>query len=514
MYFIRELYSLTNCMNITGVTSAAIGDKTFARILEYTNIEVIVNKREHGNGINTVLTNTIIKLVNEDNIGLVITSDHGSHDREGVTKIMSETTAEVIVTDHHLFNNEEAPFNANAFINPQRYKDTVLADMTGTGVLYFVLLHAKFVRGDMTKEILDKAYYLLTYVGLTIISDCMDLKNYVNRKIVIKALTDLNNLKLKHDPFWEVIIKQNVTTYMIDETTLGYNVIPALNSPGRIGDARDSYEVMMGNSYEIVEMLFNDIKEVNKSRKELQTKAVTVNKKEEYSDGVIKVMMIDDSDGVQGIIANNVMYDDNYKIVIVFTKKKRFDGYVYIGSGRSQEEGLNLGDVVTTISKNTDLIISHGGHAKAIGVKMKPDLKLFYDLLKEEVAKHKVIEKKTTYVEDYIFSTKKLLLTMFDVINNGPFGIGYEKPTFCSDFVIESYRIYKRSNILLSCKVKFTENATSTMSLFYSVKKSELSKLEEDLKRSKYIRLTYSFNVNSFRNKNKILLQPTKLVFK
>jgi single-stranded-DNA-specific exonuclease len=501
-------------MNATGVTSASVGHKMFEQVLEYNNLEVVVNKREYGNGINTVLTGMILDLIKQDGFDLVITSDHGSHDRENITKIKEETGVDVIVTDHHLFNDDEAPYIADAFINPQRYKDSILIDMTGAGVLYFTLLHAKLMQDNASKEVMDRAYYLLTYVGLTIISDCMDLKNYINRKIIIKTLSDLNSLKIKHEPFWELVIKQNVSTYMIDETTLGYNVIPLLNSPGRIGDARLSYELMMSETYDIAEMLYNDIKEINTNRKDLQTKAVTVNKKEEYTDGVIKVMVIEESDGVQGIIANNVMYDENYKIVIVFTKNKRHDGYVYVGSGRSQEEGLNLEEVITAVSERSDIIIKHGGHKKAIGVKMKPDLKQFYTLLKEEVAKHKVVEKKITYVEDYIFSTKKLMLTMFDVIDTGPYGIGFERPTFCSDFVIESYRIYKRSNILLSCKVKFSKNSTSTMSLFYSVKKSELAELEESLKKSKYIRLAYSFNVNSFRNKNKILLQPTKLVFK
>lgn len=501
-------------LKVTGITSAAIGHKLFNMVLEYNNIEIMVNKREHGNGINRVLTDNILNFCKDNDVGVVITSDHGSHNGTSINEIMEKTGLPVIVTDHHLFTEEEAPLNADAFINPQRYENTILKDMTGTGVLYFVLLHAKLMKDELSEDIANKAYYLLTYVGLTLISDCMDLKNYINRKIVIKMLIDLNSKSIQHDPFWEMIIRENSNTYLIDETTLGYNVIPLLNSPGRVADARLSYEVMMSPSYDVAVMLFNDIKEINKGRKDLQTKAVVSNKKEEYTDGVIKVMMVEDSDGVQGIIANNIMYDDNYKIVIVFTKQRRHDGYVYVGSGRSQEEGLNLGDVVSTISEKSDIIIQHGGHAKAIGIKMKPELKEFYNLLKEEVSKQKVVKKKTTYVEDYLFSTKKLLLTMFDIINGGPYGIGYEKPVFCSDFYIESFRIYKRSNILLSFKVKFSKNAVSTMGVFYSIKRSELEEVEEKLKTTKYIRMTYSFNVNSFRNKNKILLQPSKLLFK
>jgi len=502
-------------MKTTGITSAAIAHKFFLDVYEYDNIEVVVNKRSDGNGINSALTNMIINICkNDDDIGLIITSDHGSNDKLNIETIMSETSIPFIVTDHHLFDQDTAPTSATAFINPQRYDNNILSDMTGTGVVYFTLAHAFLSNGNPDKSKLDKMYYLITYIGLTLISDCMDLKNFVNRKLLIKTLSDLNSLNIKHDPFWSLTIRKNAKTYLMDETTLGYDVIPMLNSPGRIADARLSYELLMSPTEDIAELLYEDIKEINKNRKDIQSKAVDVGKKEEYTDGKIKVMVVDDSDGVQGIIANNVMYNDNYKIVIVFTKKKRFDGYVYIGSGRSQEDGLNLKDVLTEVANKSDIILKHGGHKKAIGVKIKPNLKEFYDLLKEEVSKYDVVEIKNTYVEDYIFSTKKLLLTMFDVINAGPYGIGYEKPMFCSDFYIESYRIYKRSNILLSFKVKFDPNTESNMSVFYSIKKNELEHIENELKRTKFIRMTYSFNVNSFRSQNKILLQPTKIVFK
>ena len=505
---------LVTDMDVDGVTSAAIGHKMLEDVLEYSNFEVIVNKRVNGNGINSVLTDEIINYCKQDtSVKLMILSDHGSHDKENLTIIKEATGIDIIVTDHHLFTEDEAPFNMDAFINPQRW-DTILTDMTGTGVLYFVLLHARFVKGDISEDILNKIYYLLIYVGLTLISDCMDLKNYINRKILIKTLSDLNNRRLDFDPFWQFIIRQNSSTYMIDETTLGFNVIPMLNSPGRIADARYSYEIMVAKSVDMVEKLYRDIQEINESRKSKQSRALVSKKKTEFSDGVIKIMCIDDSEGVQGIIANNVMNNEGYKIVLVFTKKRRNDGYILIGSGRSQEEGLNLGDLVTEVANKSDLVLSHGGHAKAIGVKINDDLESFYKLLKAEVDKNKVEEKKITYIEDYIFSTKKLLLTIFDVIDTGPYGIGFEKPLFCSDFIVDSYRIFKRDKILLSFKVKFNKNSNSSVSVFYTIKQKDLEEVEEHLKKGSIARLVYNFNVNTYRNKNKILLQPVKMIFK
>ena len=499
--------------DVDGVTSAVVSYLILTKLFKYNNVEVIINRREAGNGINKNLTDQIISYHKSKPIGLLFTSDHGSHDRENLTRIKDECEGiKVVVTDHHLFEEHEAPYNMDAFVNPQRTKGE-FKDITGANVAYFTLIHALLKQNKVDIDV-DYIYYLLTYVGLTIISDCMDLKSYVNRKILTKCIVDLNNNNIQHDPFWKFIIKEISDTYVIDETSLGYDVIPLLNTPGRIADPRLSFEFMIASDLDMAKEYYEDIKALNTKRKELQTKLVDKGKKEEYSNGIVKVMAIENSDGVQGIIANNAMYNDNYKVVIVFTKKNINGDVIYIGSGRSQDENLSIKEVIDKIADSTDFIISHGGHDKAIGIKMKPKLKEFYKLLCKEIESREVKKIENIYVEDFIFSNKKLLLNLFDVAEIGPYGIGYDKPLFVSDFYIDNYRIYKRSGYYLSFKVKLYPDSSTVFNVFYNIKKADIEYFEDQLKKCKKVRMVYSLNISTYKNYNKILLQPTNIIFK
>ena len=59
--------------DVDGATSAAVIHKSFD-IIGYKNIDVLVNKREFGNGFNDM---TIDYIKNNPDIKLVISSDHG-----------------------------------------------------------------------------------------------------------------------------------------------------------------------------------------------------------------------------------------------------------------------------------------------------------------------------------------------------------------------------------------------------------------------------------------------------
>ena len=509
-------------MDCDGVNSAAIGYKFLKKIFKYNNFEVIVNQRKHDNGINDTLTKNVKKY---GKIDLIITSDHGSSDRKNLTELRDYFNCKIIVTDHHLYIKEKAPFNMDAFINPQRYEDgNPFKDITGTHVLYYVLLDA-FLNNNKIEhntKLTNYVYYLLTYVGITIISDCMDLKNFINRKVMIKTLVNLNSKNLVHDSFWRIMIKRLTNSNLLDETTIGFKVAPLLNSPGRIDDPRLSYELLISEDDERTEELYEQIVTVNQLRKDKQASSIVNKNNISYGDDNIKVMLVNNSDGVQGIIASNVMYNENLKMVICFTKHKTKDGYILKGSGRSQFEDISLKDVVDTLDKKYKISLGHGGHKSAIGMKIKNDLEFFYKKLKEEVDKRllilknnsKLINSSIYYIDDYLYSVKKMILDIFDINDIGPFGIGYEKPTFASNLYIDSYRLFKRTSNFLTMKVKLNENDRTGITVFYNVNDKELEEFENNLKTKKYIILVYNLSIDSYRNYNKILLNGIYLKFK
>ena len=503
-------------MDADGVTSGAILYKMFKRILDYDNIDVMVNKKKFGHGINATLTNLLIQSYHKEPYDLIITSDHGSHNRDNITKLKEELGVDIIVTDHHLFKEDEKPIGIEAFVNPKiaAPETTDFYHITGATVAYFTLVHYfnKYGQTDDYSKI-EYLYYLITYLGLTVISDCVDLKSFVNRKILIKALSTINNIRIQHDPFWKLMLELQSKVYLIDENVLGFSIIPEINSPGRIDDPINSFKLLAAETLEEAKEAYEYVHNVNTSRKKMQKNVLKEEDRVEYSDGVIKVVLIDNSEGIQGILANNILINENYKMVVVFTKHMVNDEVIYIGSGRSQEGTININQILEEIKNNEDIIINFGGHENAVGVKIKPDLKKFFKVLKKYIAKYKIKQQKEIVAEDYIFSFRKLLLDIFASIELSPFGKGFEKPTFVSDFRIAGYKfIRSKSGNFLTMKVSFIKSR-NVVNVFYNIKDSEYDKLQNELKYNRYVRMVYSFNLNTFRNFNKIQLLPKYMRF-
>ena len=503
-------------MDADGVTSGAILYKMFKKILGYDNIEVMINKKKFGHGINATLTNLLIQSYSKEPYELIITSDHGSHNRENLSKLKNELGIGVIVTDHHLFKEDEKPINIEAFVNPKisTPEESYFYNITGASVAYFTIVHYFNKYGDKTNyEKIEYIYYLITYLGLTVISDCVDLKSFINRKILIKALNTINNTRIKHDPFWKLMLKLQSKIYLIDENVLGFGVIPELNSPGRIGDPLNSFKLLAAETMEEAEEAYEYVHDVNVDRKKMQKSVLKNEERLEYTDGIVKVVLIDNSEGIQGILANNILINENYKMVVVFTKHMVNDDVIFVGSGRSQEGTININQLLEEIKNNEDIILNFGGHENAVGVKIKPDLKKFFNTLKNYIAKYKIKQQKEIQVEDYIYSFRKLLLNIFATIELSPYGKGFEKPSFVSDFRIVAYRFIKsKAGNFLTMKVSFIKSK-NVVNIFYSVKDSEFIKLQEELKYKRYVRMVYGFNINTFRNFNKIQLLPTHMRF-
>ena len=514
----NERIVIVSDMDADGVTSAAVLYKMFKSLLDYDNIEVVINRRNFGHGINKQLTKLLLDMYDKNPYGLIITSDHGSHDVENLKELKNKTKSSIIVTDHHLFEEDEAPYGIGPFVNPKRNPKSNFYNITGTAVAYFALVHTfyKMYKNESPPvEKVNYVYYLLTYVGLTIISDCVPLNDVVNRKLLIKAISIINNKHIEHETFWKHFIESVSEFYVIDETVMGFNLIPMLNSPGRVGNPYESFRLMISESNSVYEDLHEKVSTTNVKRKELQLKATTVNNKVVFTNGIVKVMYIENSDGVQGIIANNVMTDENLKVVVVFSSHKEGDDKViYVGSGRSSNGEININEILKEMQENDEGgILTFGGHASAIGVKIEPDVEKFYKALVKRVEQAKVKKHEVTYVEDILFSFRQLLIDIFSTIELSPYGINFPPPTFVSDFRIASYKMYKTAKgNFLSMKVLFVKN-NSLLTVFYPVKSYELKEIEENLKTKKFIRMVYTFNINTYRNFNRIQLLPTVMKF-
>jgi len=503
--------------DVDGVTSGALGKLMFNNVLEYDNVEVIVNKKTNGYGINDKLVDEAIELHKSFDFKLIITADHGSNNRDGINRLINSLNIDVIVTDHHLIEPSKSPQNVVGFVNPQRDDCDMSNKISGATVLYFLLTYA-FLYKNRNKVIpndtLNTLYYYLTYVGMTIISDMMDMRNYINRKIVIKALAILNSKRIKHNPFWTTVMHHIGNSYFVDETTLSFNLNPKLNTPGRIKNPRLSYETMVANTEGECEMFFQELDALNDKRKDMQVKAVKAKAELEYKNELLYIGLSKEANNIQGILANKKMFDDKFRAAIIFAPTK--DKNIIAGSGRLNDEHANLKEMIDIISKDVNYIINHGGHAGAIGIQIRQDennLEDLFNRLSKEMDKTDIVKDEIYFVDEIIYSNKKLITSLYDVKECGPYGHNYPKPTFVSDFVIKSFRVFKKPNgTYLSMDVKLSVNSNFSVNAFYTLKAFEQDEILNNLYEGKNIRLIYTIDINTFKDINKTSLNVIKVI--
>jgi len=515
--------------DVDGVTSGAIGYKMYKNLFEHTNFEIMVNRREWSNGINNTIVNKILELSKTRKIDLIITSDHGSHDKDRLKILKDKLNCKIVVTDHHLFDEKDSVQSVvDGFVNPQRNDNKDLKQITGANVLYFTLLYSyldyitkhpeykTIVNKDIvninTLTKLDYIYYLLSYVAMTIISDVVDVKFYVNRKLLIKGLSTINSKTVIHEVFWELAKERLSTSYFIDETVLGFDIVPALNSAGRIDNPRLAYELLITEHKEKAIEFEDNILELNNKRKDIQNTAMLREDILEYKSDRVYVALIKDSEGVQGNIANNILFNSNYSVVICFTEQVNERGKIFIGSGRLSGNG-NLKELLDKINEEKDIIIDYGGHKQACGIKIKPKLKEFFKSINKLVNEHDIKKEDKLFIDEVIYSNRKLFTSLFDVKVAGPYGMGYPKPLFVSDVYLHSFRIFtKKNKKYLNAKVLLSPISDFKVNLFYSLTKNDIeNNLHDEIKNVKKLRLVYTISINTYMSNNQILLNVEKL---
>lgn len=395
-----------------GITSCAVILNALLDLGAEVDFE-IPNRFTHGYGP----CEELFRKAYEDGVQLIITVDNGISGFEPI-RVAKELGMDIIVTDHHEVG-EELPV-ADIIIHPRHPEGHYpFGELAGVGVA-FKLAHALY--GEIPE-------HLFEFVAIGTIADLVPLTGE-NRYIVQKGLERLR----KSDYPWVQALCEisGVKKQEIDEDVVGFYFAPRLNAIGRIGDAKPGVEFLMSedeltalNGAKLLQQKNNERKElVNTITEEaihmieedetLKNSYVLVVAKEHWNVGVI------------GIVASRLV-EKYYKPTIVLSidpEKK-----LAKGSGRSIE-GYHL---YNELAVSRDILPHFGGHPMAAGMTLhlehveelrqrlnqQASLCLTKELLMPKLKIDVPLELGEIHVEA-IEEVKKL----------GPFGTGFEKPTY------------------------------------------------------------------------------------
>jgi single-stranded-DNA-specific exonuclease len=332
---------------------------------------------------------------------------------------------DVIITDHHLPDENEGSPPALAVLNPNQkgcgYPDKNLA---GVGVA-FKLIHALFrERGRETQ--------VAAFMKVVAIGTVADVAKLVgeNRAVVALGLKDLAKAA---NPGLRALIEvagcgdgKGMTAY-----DLGFRLGPRINAAGRMDAAKAVVELFDTRDADEARRLAMHLDTRNEERKTVQQQIIDLAIAElaDQSNPASHVAVIAGRGwhrGVIGIAASKIAERFN-RPCVVFS----IDGELAHGSGRSIEP-YHLLNGLTSCS---DLFEKFGGHSHAAGITIKSDrIDQFRRRLNEHAAsclseedlEHAVtIDKELRPDEISFHLTRELQLLE-------PYGAGNPRPIFCS----------------------------------------------------------------------------------
>jgi len=299
-------------------------------------------------------------------VSLIVSVDTGI--RAGAVVEHARTLGiDCIVTDHHL--PEAAVPDAVAVVNPNQpgcpYPNK---DLCGAGVAYKLaegLLRASSLTVERQRKILDS---LMKLAAMATVADVVPLRGE-NRVLVhfglmglertpnagLRALLDVAGIPEGKAP---------------SARQVGFQIGPRINAAGRMADAREVVELLLGATPERAASIAGQLDELNRERQETEQGMVAAILEQctqtPVTDAQAALVFsgVGWHKGVVGIVASRVV-DKFYRPVFVLGEDP--DTGLATGSGRS----VALFHLLDALESMPELFTKFGGHKQAAGLTLE-----------------------------------------------------------------------------------------------------------------------------------------------
>lgn len=430
-----------------GMTSTALAVMGL-KDLGFSEVNYFIpNRFEHGYGLSPKVVDLVFERFHPD---IIITVDNGIVSFDGV-KAAKAKGLKVIITDHHLSSGQLPP--ADSVINPNQPGDNFQSKhLTGVGVALYLLLALRKKLRQLGHFNGSAGPNLAQYLDLVAIGTMADaaVLDYNNRLLVQEGLRRIRTKKTRLGILALLELARRKPQSLTSED-LVFVIAPRLNAAGRLSDANLAVELLTTLRQPRAQHLAFQIDRLNSDRKiisgavesEAQELALQLRRAggEQASWPGMVLYKAGWNQGVSGIVASRLKERFNLP-VLVFADSK--DGQLK-GSGRSVE-GIDMYQSFAKLAaKEPGLISFYGGHAMAAGISLPlASLKRFSVLWAKELegmqsgaASAKDPQQAVIEVDNYLkpeylnLENAKLLKSL------GPWGNGFEEPTFLGKFNVE-----------------------------------------------------------------------------
>ncbi len=332
------------------------------------DVEYYIPQRiEEGYGLNRA---ALEHLRTERRVDLVVTVDCGIRSVEEA-HLARQLGVELIVTDHH-HPGPELPA-ADAVVHPRlNGSSAACASLCGAGVaLKLAWAIARRLTGQRRLPPRYREYLrdCLLLAAIATVADVVPLQGE-NRVLVhygLKALRKAPPIGLA-----ELMRLAGVDRdHDLPAEAVAYRIAPRLNAVGRLGHARHAVELLMTRSTARAEELAAHLDRLNGQRQSLENRVyrealeLVREQPELAAGGAIVLGKPSWHPGIVGIVAARLVRRFWKPTVLVTTSAP-----IAQGSGRS----IPGYDLCAALEACREWLIGYGGHAAAVGVRLRPQL--------------------------------------------------------------------------------------------------------------------------------------------
>jgi single-stranded-DNA-specific exonuclease len=370
----------------------------------------IPSRHDEGYGI----SRRAIDALKASGVSLIITVDNGISAADEIA-YAKELGIDVIVTDHH--------------IPPERIPEcTAVICHSIEGCDYPKYLCGAGVALKLIQALggVEAAEEYMFLVGVATVADVVPLLDE-NRLLVKYALDSLN--KGECCLGMRMLLESLNARKPYSVYNIGFGIAPRLNASGRMGDASLGVELFMtedeGEAARIIEELtrLNELRQAEEQS--ILDEAIAMVEDIDIADKHAILLSSDKwNSGVIGIAASRLteMY---HRPTILFSMHDN----ALKGSARSIE-GINIHDA---LKANSEMFLRFGGHAKAAGVTMEPEMfpafcEAFEKYLAENASPELFVPRRGYEFDEDLGEITMELVRQLDML--APFGEGNPCPVF------------------------------------------------------------------------------------
>ena len=416
---------------------------------------LVPNRFEFGYG----LTPELVRVALEREPQVLVTVDNGVSSIDGV-ELARAAGVDVVVTDHHL-PGETLPA-AFALVNPNLADSAFPSPhLAGVGVAYYLMGAVRGVlrtRGHFDARPEPNLADWLDLVAVGTVADVVPLDRN-NRILVHQGLRRIRAGRARPGIQALVQVAGRAQTKLV-ASDLGFAIGPRLNAAGRLQDMALGIECLLEDDPAAARKAAESLDALNVDRRQIEAEmsadALALVEEETVGDAVDAAVCVYQPgwhQGVVGIVAARLR-ERYHRPAVVFADDDAAPDLLK-GSARSIP-GLHIRDAIADCAaRYPGLVGAFGGHAMAAGLSVpRIHLPRFRIALKDAVASR--VDERT--LAGIATTDGELPSDEFSVANaqlisrHGPWGPGFEEPSFHGEFEVVTQRVVGERHLKLVLK--------------------------------------------------------------